>query len=85
MTGLLKKSHQGKLITDPSKQLFPLPTSATGVNENLVQNPGYLTTTSNNNQKQLAGQMENPACAGMIPASATAIAVADYFLNIVAI
>lgn len=32
---------QEKPVTDASKTLYPLPTSAVDVNENLIQNPGY--------------------------------------------
>ncbi|MGD9557104.1 MAG: RagB/SusD family nutrient uptake outer membrane protein [Mangrovibacterium sp.] len=39
--GKFTEAYQEKPVTDASKQLFPLPTSATDVNENLKQNPGY--------------------------------------------
>jgi len=35
------EAWQEKPVTDASKALFPLPTSAVDVNENLTQNPGY--------------------------------------------
>lgn len=35
------EAYQEKPVTDATKQLFPLPTSAIDVNENLKQNPGY--------------------------------------------
>lgn len=35
------EAWQEKPVTDESKELFPLPTSAVDVNENLTQNPGY--------------------------------------------
>lgn len=39
--GKFTEAYQEKPVTDASRQLFPLPTSATDVNENLIQNPGY--------------------------------------------
>lgn len=39
--GKFADSYQEKPATDATKALFPLPTSALDVNENLVQNPGY--------------------------------------------
>lgn len=39
--GKFTDAYQEKPVTDASKQLYPLPTSATDVNENLKQNPGY--------------------------------------------
>lgn len=39
--GKFTESYQEKPATDATKALFPLPTSALDVNENLVQNPGY--------------------------------------------
>jgi hypothetical protein len=35
------EAWQEKPVTDESKELFPLPTAAVDVNENLTQNPGY--------------------------------------------
>jgi hypothetical protein len=32
---------QEKPVTAPTKVVFPIPTSALGANDNLVQNPGY--------------------------------------------
>lgn len=39
--GKFANAWQEKPATDVSKALFPLPTSAVDVNENLIQNPGY--------------------------------------------
>ena len=39
--GKFTEAWQEKPVTDATKVLFPLPTSAVDVNENLVQNPGY--------------------------------------------
>jgi hypothetical protein len=39
--GKFQDSVQGKPPTDIKKSIFPLPTSAIDVNENLKQNPGY--------------------------------------------
>jgi hypothetical protein len=39
--GKYTDAWQEKPVTDASKTLFPLPTSAVDVNENLTQNPGY--------------------------------------------
>lgn len=39
--GKFDDAWQEKPATDASKALFPLPTSAVDVNENLIQNPGY--------------------------------------------
>lgn len=39
--GQFTAAYQEKPVTDASKSLFPLPTSAVDVNENLSQNPGY--------------------------------------------
>jgi hypothetical protein len=39
--GKFTEAWQEKPATDASKNLFPLPTSAVDVNENLSQNPGY--------------------------------------------
>jgi hypothetical protein len=39
--GKFTEAWQEKPVTDISKALFPLPTSAVDVNENLKQNPGY--------------------------------------------
>ncbi|HET6556614.1 MAG TPA: RagB/SusD family nutrient uptake outer membrane protein, partial [Prolixibacteraceae bacterium] len=35
------EAWQEKPVTDDNKKLFPLPTAAVDVNENLTQNPGY--------------------------------------------
>ncbi len=39
--GKFGEAWQEKPATDASKAIFPLPTSAVDVNENLIQNPGY--------------------------------------------
>lgn len=39
--GKFTEAYQEKPVTNETKTLFPLPTSAVDVNENLVQNPGY--------------------------------------------
>ena len=39
--GKFTEAWQEKPVTDATKTLFPLPTSAVDVNENLTQNPGY--------------------------------------------
>lgn len=39
--GKFTDAWQEKPVTDATKTLFPLPTSAIDVNENLIQNPGY--------------------------------------------
>lgn len=39
--GKFTEAWQEKPVTDATKTLFPLPTSAVDVNENLKQNPGY--------------------------------------------
>ena len=39
--GKYTEAWQEKPVTDATKTLFPLPTSAVDVNENLTQNPGY--------------------------------------------
>lgn len=39
--GKFTQAWQEKPVTDATKNLFPLPTSALDVNENLEQNPGY--------------------------------------------
>lgn len=39
--GKFTEAYQEKPATDAKKELFPLPTSAVDVNENLIQNPGY--------------------------------------------
>ena len=39
--GKFNETWQEKPVTDVGKKLFPLPTSALDVNENLTQNPGY--------------------------------------------
>jgi starch-binding outer membrane protein, SusD/RagB family len=39
--GRFTDAYQEKPVTDETKTLFPLPTSAVDVNENLTQNPGY--------------------------------------------
>jgi hypothetical protein len=39
--GKFTEAYQEKPVTDETKTLFPLPTSAVDVNENLTQNPGY--------------------------------------------
>ncbi len=39
--GKFTAAYQEKPVTDASKTIYPLPTSAVDVNENLIQNPGY--------------------------------------------
>ena len=39
--GKFTEAYQEKPVTNAQKELFPLPTSAVDVNENLIQNPGY--------------------------------------------
>jgi starch-binding outer membrane protein, SusD/RagB family len=39
--GKFTDAYQEKPVTDETKTLYPLPTSAVDVNENLTQNPGY--------------------------------------------